>query len=131
MYRVAERIQTSDDSADPDESSTTGPSVIISVRMVADEERKATASEKAVKHYETPRVVHMVLVRCAGVLLTDAQNDPLQKLAGAIAERLGKEVHDLVFVYKRRRIYALSQTPEELGMYGSAELGGSECLGLS
>jgi hypothetical protein len=36
--------------------------VSIRVRMVADDDRRVTGSEKALKHYEMPRTIHMGLV---------------------------------------------------------------------
>jgi len=96
--------------------------------MVADPDRKLVASATAIREYEKTRVVHIRRVSLEPSLeqsrtsLTH-QFQPLQEIVNAMCGQLNKQPSDFVLAYNGRRIFALSQTPGDLGIMEDAEMG--------
>lgn len=102
---------------------------MITIAMVADPDRKATASAKAIQHYERSQVYHIARVSAAlaqwnsGARADTLQNSPMHDVLEVLAERVQKPTSDLLLVYEGRRLYAMSQTPGQLGIFDSATMG--------
>ncbi|CAK9785443.1 hypothetical protein CC85DRAFT_330383 [Cutaneotrichosporon oleaginosum] len=91
-----------------------GPQVQITVRMVADPDKRQAGREQAVAAYEKQRTFHLF------------QNDPLSILVQALASRVQVPADQLVLVHEGQRIFSPDKTPKQLGISFTGELKGYE-----